>query len=311
MAQDTTATGRRLKIGSRGSDLALWQARNVAARMHSEPELVIIKTRGDRIRHIALDKVEGVGFFTKEIEAALLGQEVDIAVHSYKDLPTEPTDQLHIAAVPERGPVGDLLVLHQQKHDPDQHFCLQRGARLGTSSLRRKALLAYWRPDLQVEDVRGNVPTRLGKVRDRQLDAIVIAEAGVARLDLWAQLQADGLLAVRLPPREFSPAPAQGALAVQVRHPDAPARAAVAPVDHTATARAVAVERELLAKFGGGCHLPLGAYCTPHADGYSLHARVTAPNGSETMVANATGDPEAVVTEVYEHLVYQGAKRYV
>ncbi len=304
-------TGKTLRIGSRGSDLALWQARHIAAALGQGVDIEVIKTRGDEIQHLSLDKVEGKGFFTKEIEQALLEGRIDVAVHSYKDLPIEGPPGLRIAAVPERAPVRDLLLVAKARRGKGE-LGLGDGARVGTSSLRRKAQLLARRRDLTLVDLRGNVPTRLGKVVMGELDAVVLAEAGLARLGLLAGLDAQGVDVVPLEPEVVCPAPAQGALAVQIRAGDAAAASKVERLHHAPTARAVEVERALLGRFGGGCHLPLGAFCVVSPDKLSLVAVVAAPDGSEVMRAHAWGkDPEDVVEQVHRELVRAGAERYV
>jgi len=301
-----------LRIGSRGSELALWQARHVSARLSCPNEIIVIKTEGDRIQHLSLDKVEGKGFFTKEIEAALLAREVDIAVHSFKDLPVDTPPGLVVAAVPVRAPVRDLLVLRQSVASPSALWGLAPGARVGTSSLRRKAQILARRQDLVLVDVRGNVPTRLRKASLGDLDAVVLAEAGMERLGLVAGLGAQGLIAVPLPLTDSLPAAAQGALAIQIRADDARARAAVAPLHDEATASCVEAERRLLARFGGGCHLPLGAYCTREGAEWRLQARVVSPDGKATLDAEArSATLEQVVEQVHASLVSRGAERYV
>lgn len=303
---------RKLRIGSRGSDLALWQARYIAAKVPGGAEIVIIKTKGDAIQHLSLDKVEGKGFFTKEIEHALLANEVDIAVHSYKDLPTEETPGLAIAAVPERAPVHDVIVAKTGILTHPTQTGLPRGARVGTSSIRRKAQLAATIDGLQMVDLRGNVPTRVGKVESGELDAVVLAEAGLSRLGIIDAAAAKGLTVKRLPLEVMTPAAAQGALAVQVRADDSEARAGVALLNDSSTRMTVAVERALLARFGGGCHLPLGVSCRAiDALTVELIATITAPDGSERLGAHTIGDEAKVVEEAHATLVSQGALRYL
>jgi hydroxymethylbilane synthase len=305
-------TQAKLRIGSRGSELALWQSRYVAGRMGGEPELVIIKTEGDRIQHLSLDKVEGKGFFTKEIEAALLAREIDIAVHSFKDLPIEGPQGLEVVCVPVRAPVRDVVVMRKDRVDPGQRWGLARGARVGTSSLRRKAQLLAQRPDLTLVDLRGNVPTRARKALGGELDAVVLAEAGLTRLGMPAEIAEKQGLMTPLELSDVCPAPAQGALAIQIRADDARARAALAPLHDAATALAVDVERKLLARFGGGCHLPLGAFCEASPGRIHLRAIVAAPDGHECLVAEAERPtPEAAVEEVHRVLVAAGAEKYV
>ncbi len=261
-------TERPLRIGTRGSDLALWQARRVARRIERElgrpAELVVITTRGDRIQDVAFHKMEGKGFFTKELQRALLDGEVDLVVHSLKDLPTEEPAGLTLAAVPERADPADLLLapagsLHPDHADP---LGLPEGCVVGTSSLRRAAQVLALRPDLVLRPLRGNVPTRIRKLREGAYGAILLAAAGVRRLELAL----DGLEAVALPPEVMLPAPGQGALAIETRA-DGPERDALASLDDPGAARPVEAERRLLQLLGGGCHLPLGCLATTEPDG--------------------------------------------
>lgn len=293
----------KLRIGSRGSALALWQANYVADRL-GDCEIVVIKTRGDEIQNLTLDKVEGKGFFTKEIENALLQREVDIAVHSFKDLPTEEVPGLTIAAVPERASVNDVVIADPNALDPSQPLGLKVGARIGTSSLRRKAQLAHGQPSVKTVDIRGNVPTRMNRV-GRDLDAVVLAQAGLQRLSLLEEALKLGLAIRILPVAIMTPAPAQGALAVQVRADDRSAIAIVSELDDYPTRVAVDIERQLLSRFGGGCHLPLGA----HASGNRLIATVTSPDGTVRCHAEERGAD--VVAKAHAALVSQGAERYL
>src|ERR1700749_99412 len=207
---------RKLIIGTRGSELALWQANFVKdslAAIGVEAGLKIIKTQGDRILHLSLDKLEGKGFFTKELEEELIAGTIDLAVHSHKDLPTENPPGLIIAAVSEREDPSELLLILKDCVDVHQKQSLKFGATVGTSSNRRKAQLLAHRPDLEIEDLRGNVPTRINKLRDEEYDAIMIAKAGVTRLGL----DLSDLHVEEITPNEIIPAPAQGVLAIQVR----------------------------------------------------------------------------------------------
>lgn len=311
MSTDTSAA-RVLRIGSRGSDLALWQARHIASLVAAPTHLEIIKTQGDEIQHLSLDKVEGKGFFTKEIEAALLDRRVDVAVHSYKDLPTELVPGLRVAAVPARGPVRDVLVQRSERVASGATWGIAPGAKVGTSSLRRKAQLRALRADVDIVDLRGNVPTRVGKVASGELDAVLLAEAGLFRLGYFDRAAELGLSLTALPVDALCPAPAQGALAVQIRADDAWAAAQIEPLHDEDTARAVDAERALLARFGGGCHLPLGATCGRRAGELELAALVAAPDGSARLTARAVGESmEEVVAEVHRALVSQGAERYL
>lgn len=251
---------RKLIIGTRGSDLALWQANFVKDRLAENniiAELKIIKTQGDRILNLSFDKLEGKGFFTKELEEELLAGTIDLAVHSHKDLPTENPPGLIIAAVSEREDPSELLLILKDCVDVRQKMSLKYGAIVGTSSNRRKAQLLAYRPDLEIEELRGNVPTRIGKLRDEKYDAIMIAKAGVTRLGIdLSEFHVE-----ELTPVELVPAPAQGVLAIQIREIDQELLDALQILHHPDVAEALSVERTVLKLFGGGCHLPLGCYC--------------------------------------------------
>jgi hydroxymethylbilane synthase len=251
---------RTLIIGTRGSDLALWQANFVKdslAKINVSAELKIIKTQGDRILNLSFDKLEGKGFFTKELEEELLAGKIDIAVHSHKDLPTENPAGLIIAAVSEREDPSELLLILKDCVDVKQKLSVKFGAIVGTSSNRRKAQLLAYRPDLEIEELRGNVPTRIQKLRDENYDAIMLAKAGVHRLGIdLSEFHVE-----ELTPNELVPAPAQGALAIQIRESDTELFQTLQALHHANVAEELAVERTLLKMFGGGCHLPLGCYC--------------------------------------------------
>jgi hydroxymethylbilane synthase len=260
---------RKLIIGTRGSELALWQANFVKDKLaenNIEAELKIIKTQGDRILNLSFDKLEGKGFFTKELEEELLAGTIDLAVHSHKDLPTENPPGLTIAAVSEREDPAELLLILKDCVDVHQKLSVKYGGMVGTSSNRRKAQLLAVRPDLEIEDLRGNVPTRIGKLRDEKYDAIMIAKAGVVRLGL----DLSDLHVEELAPTELIPAPAQGVLAIQIREADTELFEALQVLNHPNVAEELAVERKLLQLFGGGCHLPLGCYCRKHDDIYQV-----------------------------------------
>ncbi len=270
-----TAT-RAFTIGSRGSDLALWQARHVQALLRErfpreEFSIRIIETKGDVIREGALYKFEDKGFFTKEIEHALLDGRIDIAVHSLKDLPTESDSALLVAAIPAREDAHDVW-LSRDGSGPD---ALTPGARVGTSSLRRQAQLRARRPDLVYEDLRGNVPTRVRKLEEGQYDAVVLARAGLARLGLLPDS------ATVLPFEWMLPAPGQGALGIQVRSGDVEASARVSTLDDAAVRSAVTAERAFLARLQGGCLVPVGAFAEPFEGGLALRG----------MVADLSGKP--------------------
>ena len=260
---------RKLIIGTRGSDLALWQANFVKdslAAIGITADLKIIKTQGDRILNLSFDKLEGKGFFTKELEEELLAGTIDLAVHSHKDLPTENPPGLIIAAVSEREDPSELLLILKDCVDIHQKLSVKYGGTVGTSSNRRKAQLLAYRPDLEIQELRGNVPTRVGKLRSESYDAIMLAKAGVARLGL----DLSDFHVEELTPTELIPAPAQGALAIQIRENDPELLDALQALNHANVAEELAVERTVLKLFGGGCHLPLGVYCRKHEDQYQV-----------------------------------------
>jgi hydroxymethylbilane synthase len=257
-----------LVIGSRGSQLALWQARWIAARLAEqghETRIEIIKTTGDKITDVPLAKVGTKGLFTKEIEEALLDGRIDLAVHSLKDLPTEVPAGLTIAAIPERDDPRDALVGAKLQDLP-------AGAKVGTSSLRRAAQLRAIRPDLVIESVRGNLDTRVRKLDEALYSAIVLAAAGLTRLG-WAHR-----IAEILSPEVMCPAVGQGALAVETRESGA-ALEICADLDHAATRAAVTAERAVLAALGGGCQVPIGAHAEIEGNSLRLGGVVIAPDG--------------------------------
>jgi hydroxymethylbilane synthase len=250
----------KIRIGSRGSDLALWQANHVKRQLEelgAEVDITIIKTKGDRIQDLSFDKLEGKGFFTKEIEEALLSGSVDLAVHSHKDLETTSPEGLVIAAVSEREDPSDVLLVHPRALDEAQPWSLKENAVVGTSSPRRKSQLVSFRPDVQIADLRGNVPTRLQRLRNGDYDAILLAKAGLDRL----QLDLSGVHVEVLDPEDFVPAPAQGVLALQTRADDDEVRDFVAQLNHEKVASRISIERKVLNKMQGGCQLPLGVFC--------------------------------------------------
>lgn len=260
---------RTVIIGTRGSELALWQANFVKdslAAIGVTATLKIIKTQGDRILNLSLDKLEGKGFFTKELEEELMAGTIDIAVHSHKDLPTEHPPGLIIAAVSEREDPAELLLILKDCVDVHQKLSVKFGGTVGTSSNRRKAQLRALRPDLEMDDLRGNVPTRIGKLRSESYDAIMLAKAGVVRLGI----DLSDFHVEELTPTEFVPAPAQGALAIQIREKNTELFTILQQLHHADVAEALAVERTVLKQFGGGCHMPLGCYCRKHEGVYQV-----------------------------------------
>ncbi len=259
-----------IRLGTRGSELALWQARRVEELIHQrlglETELVIVHTRGDLDRSRALHTLPDTGFFTKELQRALLEERVDLVVHSLKDLPIEEPAGLSLAAVLERESVHDLLLAHPEAQG-DGPLGLRPGARLGTSSLRRAAQALAHQPGLAVVPLRGNVPTRVARVRQREVDATLLAAAGVARLGI----DLAGLAVRELPLEVMLPAPGQGALAVEVRRGSA-AEAVASQLDDPAVREATCAERSVLRGLGGGCHLPVGALARRTCAGVVLDA---------------------------------------
>jgi hydroxymethylbilane synthase len=279
----TTLT--RLTIGSRGSQLALWQAHWVAARLKElgvETKIEIIKTTGDKITDVPLAKVGGKGLFTKEIEDALLEGRIDLAVHSLKDLPTELPAGLIVAAFPEREDARDALIGRKLS-------ALPHAARIGTSSLRRAAQLRAMRPDLIVESIRGNLDTRLRRLDEGKYQAILLAAAGLRRLG-WA-----GRIAEILDPDLMCPAVGQGALAIETRTAGA-ALEICARLDHAPTRAAVTAERAVLGALGGGCQVPIGAYAVVTDGKLALQAVVVSPDGLTTIRADAAGPASDAVS---------------
>lgn len=244
----------KLRIGSRGSQLALWQAHHVAGLLRvqgHDVEIEIIKTTGDRLQEVTFAQVGSKGMFTKEIEEALADGRVDLAVHSLKDLPTELPEPFTLAATPVRVDPRDVLVSHKYANLAS----LPLGARVGTSSQRRRAQLKALRPDVDAVEFRGNVDTRLRKLGEGQVEAILLAAAGLDRLGRtdWVR--------ERFSPEQFCPAAGQGALGIETRKDDVATIGAVSFLDHADTRFAVAVERAALAALGGGCQVPIGIHC--------------------------------------------------
>lgn len=279
-----------LTIGSRGSQLALWQANWVRQRLEALGEtcrIEIIKTTGDKITDVPLAKVGTKGLFTKEIEEALLDGRIDLAVHSLKDLPTELPKGLTISAIPQREDARDAMVGARLAD-------LAHGARVGTSSLRRVAQLRAVRPDLAIESVRGNVDTRLRKLAEGQYDALVMAAAGLRRLG-WETRIAE-CLAIDV----MCPAVGQGALAIETRR-EGDAAHSCARLDDAATRLAVEAERAVLARLGGGCQVPIGACGSIAGDRLDLVALVASPDGARFIRQNASG-PAAQRLRIGEEL---------
>lgn len=299
----------RVVIGSRGSDLALNQAHHVAALLRAaapevEVAVEIISTKGDRITDVPLSQVGGKGIFTKELEVALLDKSIDLAVHSLKDLPTELPGGLMLAAITEREDPADAFISASGCALLD----LPRGAKVGTSSTRRQVQLKALRPDLDLVDLRGNVPTRLKKLRDEGLDAIILAAAGLNRLGLSEHITAT------IPPEHMLSAVGQGALGIEIREDDAPLRTLLERIHHPETATAATAERALLAAIGGGCQVPLGALATMRDNMLHLQACACSPDGSQVVRAaqsGPVGDPEGLGRAVAGALIEAGASAFV
>jgi hydroxymethylbilane synthase len=291
----------RLRIGSRGSQLALWQANHIASRLRKnghEVEVEIIHTTGDKITDVALAKVGVKGMFTKEIEEALADGRIDLAVHSLKDLPTELSEQFQIAAIPQRENPHDAFCSNKYSSIED----LPRGARVGTSSLRREAQLKAVRPDLAVHPLRGNVDTRLRKLESGDYDAIILAIAGLNRLGRTEVVRQI------LPVEIMCPAAGQGALAIETRAHDEVVCAALVFLDYAASRAETDCERALLKKLGGGCQVPIGAYAKLQNDLLHLEAVVASPDGSLLLRESASGsDPVSLGTAAGETLLHSGA----
>jgi hydroxymethylbilane synthase len=289
-----------LRVGSRTSDLARRQTDLVLEgllHLEAEAEFVGIRTTGDDAPDVPIGQVGGTGVFTREIERALLDREIDLAVHSLKDLATRMPDGLRIGALLPREDPRDALVLSPDLRDATPGRSadggldrLPRGAVVGTASLRRRAFLLRLRPDLRIEPIRGNVPTRLAKLHSGDYAAIVLAAAGLRRLGLQGEIDAI------LPPAEFPPAPGQGAVAVQIRAEDGRTANLLATLDHPATSIAVTAERAFLQRIEGGCQVPAGALASLDGGHVTLGTLVCSPDGRRAVAASATGSTEDAAT---------------
>jgi len=305
------ATVGVLRIGSRGSKLALWQTHHIADRLRAAGhavEIEIIKTLGDAMQHVPFAEVgatdrDAKGMFTKEIEEALYAERIDLAVHSLKDLPTELAEPFTIAAIPERVDPRDAFV--SAKYESFE--ALPQGARIGTSSLRRQAQLKAQRADVTCVEFRGNVDTRLRKLAEGHVEAIILASAGLERLGLTAHRREC------FSPLVLCPAAGQGALAIETRAGDERTLRALEFLDHDATRYAVTAERAALAGLGGGCQVPIGVHCFAGDEGYSVVAAVAASDGSEVLRVVMDRQvgllPEALGEKVAAELLRQGAQR--
>ncbi|MEA2543665.1 MAG: hydroxymethylbilane synthase [Acidobacteriaceae bacterium] len=290
-----------IRIGSRGSQLALWQANHIAGALRGhghEVSIEVIRTTGDRMQNIAFASVGAKGMFTREIEEALQANTIDLAVHSLKDLPTELGEPFTLAAIPQRADPRDVLVSERYA----SFDALPAGAVVGTSSLRRQAQLRARRLDLEYVEFRGNVDTRLTKLTQGKADAIILAAAGLDRL------QKTGVIRERFAPEVLCPAPGQGALAIECRAGDESIHAALLPLEDPDTRHAITAERQCLAALGGGCLVPIGAYCHRTGDEWSLRAVVASLDGGQMICAERTHtNPERLGEELAQQLLDQGA----
>jgi len=296
---------RPLRIGSRGSILARWQAEFIRKQLFQvagvEAEIVIIKTSGDKMRQAPLTQIGGKGIFIKELEEALLEETVDLAVHSVKDIPTETPSRLHFPAVCRRDDVRDCLVSHKGATLAN----LKQGARVGTSSLRRQAQLRHHRPDLDIRELRGNVDTRLRKVESGEYDAIVLSKAGLDRLG-WSQKITEALS-----PEISLPAVGQGAIAIESRVKDAEAADILGKLDDAETRTAIIAERALLSALQGGCQVPLGAWARIERGELVMEAAVCSVDGAQYVRQRATAPPDqaAQLGEHMAKLLVEGGAR--
>ncbi|MCA9132718.1 MAG: hydroxymethylbilane synthase [Planctomycetales bacterium] len=296
-----------IRVGTRGSKLALWQAEWVAGQLTQrghEVELVTISTQGD-VSKQSLSQVGGQGLFTKEIQRELLSGNVDVAVHSLKDLPTVPIEGLQLAAVPQRETTDDCLI----SRTGEAFEALPSGARVGTGSSRRGAQLLAWRPDVEIVDIRGNVDSRLRKLEENKYEAIVLAAAGLTRLKLLSRISQV------LPSERILPAIGQGALGIECRSRDTDLQAALSALNDASSFAAVTAERALLASLLAGCLAPVAALGQVDAAGMlTLRARVCAHDGSRMLEATGrgpAGNAQALGTNVAEQLRSQGATELI
>ena len=283
---------RILRIGTRGSVLAKWQAESVRKKLFAatgrEAEIVVIKTSGDKMQQAPLTQIGGKGIFIKELEEALIEEAIDLAVHSVKDVPTDIPSRLMFPAVCRRDDVRDCLVGSTLAN-------LRNGARVGTSSLRRQAQLRHLRPDLDLRDLRGNVDTRLRKVESGEYEAVMVAKAGLDRLGLSKRISEV------LSPEVCMPAVGQGAIAVQCRLKDTEAGDLLAPLDDAETRTAIIAERALLGALQGGCQVPLGAWARVERGELVLDACVCSVDGSQYVKQRATAPPDQAA-QLGEHM---------
>jgi hydroxymethylbilane synthase len=282
-------TPQRVVIGSRGSELALWQANWVKSQLeHVLPkpnvEVLVIATKGDKILDSSLSRIGGKGVFTREIDEALLDERIDISVHSLKDLPTEIPHGVEVGAVTEREDIHDVFISHPHKGYKSLEE-LPRGARIATGSLRRKCQLLHHRPDLEIVEIRGNVPTRLQKLDASNWDGMILAKAGLVRLNLTERITEI------IPTEVILPAVGQGALGIEIRSEDQETKEIVSAINHEPTAESTQAERTLLRYVEGGCQVPLGAYARIENGVFMMEALIGSLDGKKVVRSTIHGDP--------------------
>jgi hydroxymethylbilane synthase len=297
----------KLIIGSRGSDLALWQSHFIKREIDKKHknvsvEIELVKTKGDKMLDVALSKIGDKGLFTKELEIHLLHKKIDIAVHSLKDLQTEIPDGLKLAAVTKRHDVEDVLIARKKRMTI---WDLPEGGTVATGSLRRRSQLKHLRPDLNIVELRGNVPTRIQKFLDSDWDGIILARAGVERLKLKKHISS------YIPIETMLPAVGQGALGIEINEENKFAEEILAAINHTETEQSVLAERALLKELEGGCQVPIGAYAEVKSNGLFLDALVGSIDGSVTYRQKLRGsknEPVKLGKKLARNLLRAGAK---
>lgn len=297
----------KLTIGTRGSPLALWQAHWIKYQLESihtdlTVDLIKIKTSGDKIQDVPLAKVGGKGLFTKEIEESMLRYETDIAVHSMKDVPVQFPPSLTLSVVTEREDPRDALISRKGLKLDD----LPRGAKVGTGSFRRTTQLLHYRPDLEVVPMRGNVQTRLDKLESEGLDAIILAAAGLIRLEMAEHITE------YIEPEIMLPGGGQGAVGIESRKEDLPTMNRIFPLDHEETHRALEAERSFLTRLEGGCQVPIGVYATIEGNILHLRGLVGSLDGKQVLKAERKGsieDPKAIGIDLAGEILDMGADK--
>ncbi len=297
-------------IGSRGSELALWQSNFIKGKLEGlypnlKIEIKIIKTTGDKILDSPLSLIGGKGVFTIELERALLRKEINIAVHSLKDLPTELDKGLTVAAIPDRASVEDAFLSNTK----DAALCdLPKGSIIATGSLRRKAQILARRPDYEIIDIRGNVPTRIKKLRESNWDGMILAAAGVGRLGLGNEITHI------IPTTDMLPAPGQGALAIEAREDDEEIAKLLYPLENNDARLSATAEREILHALGGGCQLPLGTYVRKSGSEYLMDACIAYPSGEGMMRAQRKSSEKDLMhnaKQIAEEFLSNGAREMI